>query len=96
MIKATEAQANVINYEAAILEDIQNKVNELADIMSKSIEFHSKNGFHEVHFTPFDKSRFSNVNALETAERLFQKLFEEAGYTVLENHYGKNSLVIRW
>lgn len=96
MIKATEAQANVINYEAAIREDIQNKVNELAEVMSKSIAFHSKNGFTSANFCPYEKSRFTNIKALEYAQELFNKLFEDAGYTIVENNYGKNSLIVKW
>lgn len=96
MIKATEARANVTNYEAVIKADIARKVDELLDIMDKSIQFHSQNGFSSLTFTPYDKSRFSNVHALEYAQELFTKRFEDAGYTVLENHYGKNSLKIEW
>ena len=96
MIKATEAQANVINYEAAIRTDILTKVNELIDVMSRSIEFHSKNGYTSANFCPYEKSRFTNVKALEYAQELFQKIFEEAGYTIVENNYGKNSLIVKW
>lgn len=96
MIKATEARANVINYEAAIDADITSKVDELIAIMDKSIQFHPQNDFIFLTFTPYDKSRFSNVHALEYAQELFTKRFEDAGYTVLENHYGKNILKIEW
>lgn len=96
MIKATEAQANVINYEASINEEIKKKVDELVEIMSKSIEYHSKNGFTHANFCPYEKSRFLNVKALETAQEMFKKIFEDAGYTVIENNYGKNSLIVEW
>ena len=96
MIKATEAQANVINYETTIRADIQNKVNELAEVMSKSIVFHSKNGFTSANFCPYEKSRFTSIKALEYAQELFNKLFEDAGYTIVENHYSKNSLIVKW
>ena len=71
MIRATEAQANVINYESVILTDIQNKVDELADVMSRSIEFHSKNGYTSANFCPYEKSRFTDIKALEYAQDLF-------------------------
>jgi len=96
MINATEARANAINYEAAILADIEAKVNELTEMMSKSIEFHSKNGYTQATFCPYEKSRFTTVKALEYAQQLFTKTFEDAGFTVLENHYGKNTLKIEW
>lgn len=96
MIKAAEAHANVIAYETAIDADITRKVDELINIMDKSIQFHSQNGYTELTFNPYDKSRFSTVHALEYACCLFTKRFEDAGYTVLENHYGKNSLKIKW
>lgn len=96
MIKATEAQANVINYETAIREDIKRKVDEMAEIMSKSIKYHSQNGFTSATFMPYEKSRFTNIKALEYAQELFQKIFEDAGYQVLENNYGKNNITIKW
>ena len=96
MIKAAEAKANVINYEVAIRTNIQNKVNELVDIMSQTIQFNSENGFDYAQFCPYEKSRFSDVKSLEYAQKLFQKIFEDAGYTILENHYGKNSLIVKW
>lgn len=96
MIKATEAQANVINYETAIREDIKRKVDDMAEIMSKSIKYHSQNGFTSAAFTPYEKSRFANIKALEYAQELFQKIFEDAGFEVLENNYGKNSIIIKW
>lgn len=96
MIKATEAQANVINYEAIVRADTKSKVNELAEIMSKSIIFHSRKGFTSANFCPYEKSRFTTIKALEYAQELFAELFENAGYTVVENHYGKNSLIIKW
>lgn len=96
MIKAAEARANVISYETAINADITHKVDELLDIMDKSIQFHSQNGYTSLTFTPYDKSRFSTVYALEYAQELFTQRFEDAGYTILENHYGKNNLKIEW
>lgn len=96
MITAKAAKENVQAYEDAIDQDIKNKVNELLDIMSKSIEFHSKNGFTSLIFTPYDKSRFQTVHALERAQELFTQILTDNGYTVLENHYGKNSLKIEW
>ena len=96
MIKATEAQANVLNYEFAIRVEVRDKVNELINVMSKSIEFHSKNGLTGTQFCPYDKSRFSTIKALEYAQELFQTIFEDAGYIVIENSYEKNSLKIKW
>ena len=96
MIKATEAQANVLNYELAIRVEVRDKVNELINVMSKSIEFHSKNGLTGVQFCPYDKSRFTTIKALEYAQELFQTIFEDAGYIVVENRYDKNSLNIKW
>ena len=96
MIKATEAQANVLNYEFAIRVEVRDKVNELINVMSKSIEFHSKNGLTGAQFCPYDKSRFPTIKALEYAQELFQTIFEDAGYTVVENRYDKNSLKIKW
>ena len=68
MITAREAQTNVINYENTIKADVQNKVNELIEIMSKSIAYHSKNGFDTLSFCPYEKSRFSSVKTLEYAQ----------------------------
>ena len=96
MINANEAKANVINYEAALLAALDEKINELVDIMGRSIEYHSKNGFTSIQFCPYEKSRFTNVRALEYAQKRFTEIFEEAGYTVVENHYGKNIIKIEW
>lgn len=96
MIKATEAQANVINYEAAFCENIKHKVDDMAEIMSKSIKYHSQNGFTSAIFTPYEKTRFTSIKALEYAQELFQKIFEDAGYQILENNYDKNTISIKW
>ena len=96
MINATEARTNVINYEAAILAELDATIAELVDMMSKSIEFHSKNGYTSAAFCPFGQSRFTNVQALEYAQNKLEKIFEEAGYNVIENHYGKNTFKVEW
>lgn len=96
MITAIEARINVTNYETIILANVEKTVSEIIDIISRSIEFHSKNGYTHLIFTPYEKSRFSTVKELEYAQKLFRKILEEAGYTVLENNYGRNILNVSW
>lgn len=63
MLQAIKARANVANYEAATNANIAHKVDELLDIMDKSIQFHSQNSFSSLTFIPYDKSHFSSVHA---------------------------------
>lgn len=58
MITASEARNNVIQHEVEEYKKVGDKVMELIETMSKSIEFHSKSGIDHLDFSPFDKSRF--------------------------------------
>jgi len=96
MIKASEARANVMNYELTFRAEVQKEVDKLAETLSQSIGYHSSCGFSIASFAPYDKAIFNSTKALVYAQELFQKLFEDAGYTVAENNYERNSLIIRW
>lgn len=96
MIKANEAKKNVNEYQEKVFLETQEKVNEFVELMSESIEFHSKNGFDEITFTPYDFSRFSSVDMMEMASSIFQAILMTNGYEIVTNNWQKNILKVRW
>lgn len=96
MIKATEAAQNVINFTAARYSKVKEVVLAVAEEMSASIEFHSKNGINTIDFMPYTTSRFPSDYEMNLASDMFETLFEDNGYTVLQNDISLNSLKIKW
>ena len=96
MINATEARSNIAKYENEILANVQAKVEAIVEKMSDTIKFNSENGLDFASFSPYEKSRFTCTQTMECAKQMFQKLFKDAGYTIIENCYTKNSLIIKW
>ena len=96
MISAEQARANVINHEIHIYRETEEKVNELIDAMSKSIEFHSENGIDSIEFTPYDHSRFSSSHTLQLASEMLARQFKDNGYTIVNNSWEHNSFIIQW
>ena len=96
MINAETAKANVITFQAQFIAKVQAAVDELLETMSKSIEFHSRQGFTVAEYCPYTSSRFPCDKAKEEAQKMFDKTFKEYGYTVLVNNIEKNVLKIQW
>ena len=96
MISANEARSNVTEYEIYLYGLAEKKVNEIIPIISESIEFHSKNGFTEIEFTPYGISRFSSYRMMEIASTIFNQILKENGYKILVNDWEHNILKIRW
>ena len=96
MITATEARNNVINHELEEYNRVANKIPELLNAMSKSIEFHSQNGITHIDFCPYDKSRFPSYQELEIASQILAKTFKDNGYKVTRNSWGANVLTVQW
>ena len=96
MITASEARGNVTEYEQAEYIRISTKLSEVIDTMSKSIEFHSKNGITQLTFYPYDKSRFSSFHDLIIASDILEKKFKNNGYKIIHNNHNNNVFTIRW
>ena len=96
MITANEARQNVIRHEVEEYQKVAEKVTEIIDTMSKSIEFHSKNGFDHLDFCPYNKSRFSSCHELEIASKIFEQMFKDNGYKVTRNSWSDNIFTIQW
>lgn len=96
MITANEARNNVTRLEIKEYQKVAAKVTELIDTMSKSIEFHSKNGIDHLDFYPFEKSHFPSHRELEIASQIFGQTFKDNGYKVTRNSWGNNILTIQW
>lgn len=96
MIRASEAKANVTAYESHRFHAVEMKVNELLETMSKSIEYHSKNGITKLEFMPYENSRFPSYDEKEIASRIFLSIFQNNGYSVARNSWSDNILEIRW
>lgn len=96
MISAAEARANVNSHEQEIFNTVAIVADELLDTMSNSIEFHSKNGYESAEFMPYRDSRFSTEYMQRLASDIFEKEFNENGYTILINDWVNNRLKIAW
>ena len=96
MIKATEARTNVINHEVEKYNQIKKIVDELLEAMSKSIEFHSKNGYESVDFMPYGNSRFPSDAAKITASGMFETILKDNGYEIIQHDWSQNILKVRW
>lgn len=96
MIKATEAKKNVNEYQEKLFLETEKKVNEFTELMSESIEFHSKNGFNEITFIPYEISRFPSRTMMEMASSIFQAILMTNGYEIVTNDWQKNILKVRW
>lgn len=96
MISAATAAQNVLNYEIERYHKVEELCNAALEEMEASIEYHSRNGFSALDFTPYQKSRFTNNYAMQTAHDIFEKVFKENGYTVEHNDISLNSLKITW
>lgn len=96
MISAAAAAQNVLNYEIERYHKVEELCNAALEEMEASIEYHSRNGFSTLDFTPYQKSRFTNNYAMQTAHDIFEKVFKENGYTVEHNDISLNSLKITW
>ena len=96
MIKANEAKKNVIEYHERVFLATEHKVNEIIETMSESIEFHSKNGFTELVFTPYDNSRFNTDEIKSMASMIFQAILISNDYEIVKNDWQNNILKIRW
>ena len=96
MIKASEAQANVINYKVMQYNKVKEVADEILETMSKSIEYHSRNGFNSADFMPYGKSQFPCEQALQTASEIFEKVFMSNGYEIVKNDWQNNILKIKW
>ena len=96
MIKASEAKANVINYEIALYNKVKVITDELLETMSKSIEFHSKNGLDSADFMPYGRSQFSTDKTMQIASKIFEKAFKDNGFKIIRNDWANNTLKISW
>lgn len=96
MINAATAAQNVRNYEIERYNKIKELCNAALNEMDASIEYHSRNGFDSLDFTPYQRSRFTNDYAMQTAHDIFEKVFKENGYTIEHNDISLNSLKIKW
>lgn len=96
MIKASEAKKNVVEYHEKVFLATENKVNEIIETMSESIEFHSKNGTTETVFTPYGNSFFDSTETKQIASMMFQAIFESNDYEIVTNDWQNNILKIRW
>ena len=96
MISAEKARQNTINYEIKVYQQTETKVLEIAETMSKSIEYHSRNGFDTLDFMPYEKTRFTSDQTMNIAQDILRKLFESNGFEILENDIAKNIFRIRW
>ena len=96
MIKASEARANVINHETELYNNVKTIADEILDAMSKSIEFHSQNGFESAEFMPYRDSRFSSEYMQRVASEIFEQVFTENGYKVVRNDWVNNTLKVTW
>ena len=96
MFKANEAKKNVNEYQKKLLFETEKKVSDFTELMSESIEFHSKNGFNEITFTPYEISRFPSMAIMEMASSIFQAILKANGYEIVTNNWQKNILKIRW
>lgn len=96
MFKASEAKKNVADYREKLFFKTEKIVNEFIEGMSESIEFHSKNGFNEIIFTPYSISRFHSETMMEMACTLFRTILKANGYEIVTNDWQKNILKVRW
>ena len=96
MIKASEAKANVINYELSQYNKVKVTADGILEAMSKSIEFHSKHGFNSAEFMPYGRSRFSDEKALKIASEIFEKVFNDNGFEIVKNDWSNNILKVTW
>lgn len=96
MISAETARHNVNQYEIEIYQQTETKVLELIDTMSKSIEYHSRNGFDCLNFAPYEKTRFTSDHVMNIAHEIFRKIFEANGYKIICNDVAKNILKVQW
>ncbi len=96
MISAETARQNINKYETAIYQQTETKALEIIETMSKSIEYHSRNGFDCLDFMPYEKTRFTSNHTMNIAHDIFQKIFETNGFEILCNDITKNILRVRW
>lgn len=96
MITAKEAKMNVINYEITLYDKIKIIVDDTLKAMSKSIEFHSQNGFDSLEFVPYNKSQFSSEKAMQIASNIFEKTLKDNGFKIIRNDWKNNLLKITW
>lgn len=96
MINAKEAKKNVYNYQEKQFLETEKTVNEIIEVMSDSIEYHSKNGFSEISFCPYNESRFSSDEMKDIASSIFQAILISNGYEIITNNWRTNVLKIRW
>ena len=96
MISAKEARQNVISKIAADYRAVEKEVTDFLDEMSTSIQFHSRNGFTEIEFTPYADSRFPSIRYKELAKEIFDRILKQNGYTIAVNNIEINILKIQW
>lgn len=96
MISAADAARNVTNYKMEQYKKVADTIEELLPKISASIEFHSQNGENTVTFCPYPKSRFPTAYDRETASNIFERVFRDHGYKIIQNDISRNVLEIRW
>ena len=96
MIKASEARANVLNYESEQYHKVKVAVDEVMTTISEAIEFHSKNGFHTAEFLPYHKSHFQTIYELQTASKIIETILKENEFEIVRNDWTNNILKVRW
>lgn len=96
MIRAEEAANNVTNYKHQQYLKVAETVNECIEIIGRCIEFNSRAGISSATVIPYTNSRFPSVWDKETAHDIFEKIFVDHGYKVIENSVSRNVLTVQW